>query len=99
MKSGIYIAIFVMLVIIIGGLIWYTAKDVSDIKSEMTTVDVKKTTIEKNGQEMASQKKIDIMTSDDIEADIFDDIIDENIEDVSDFDNVDNIIKDENVVF
>jgi len=93
MKSWHYIAIFVAVVAVVGGLIWYNASTVGDIDSEIVTV--KKTTTTKEAEEtVVQQKDINVLTDVDFEDDVDDFVEPENL---SDFDSVEGLTVDEEV--
>ena len=67
MKSWHYIVIFVAVVAVVGGLIWYNASTIDDIDSEVVTV--KKTSVTKQGDHVVVEKEINVLTDADIEMD------------------------------
>lgn len=94
MKSWHYIVIFVAVVAVVGGLIWYNASTIDDIDSEVVTV--KKTSVTKQGNQVVVEKEINVLTDADIEMDEFD--FAEDL-DMSEFDDLDDLIDDEVVEF
>ena len=94
MKSWHYMVIFVAIVAIVGGLIWYSAGTIGDIDDE--TVTVTKTSVTKQNNHVVVEKEINILTDADIEMDELD-FIEEM--DMSDFDDLDELIDDEVVEF
>jgi len=74
MKSWGYIVIFVAVIAIIGGLIWYNVQDINDITSDVVTVSTKKSAT-KNAQETSifvEQKEINVLLDEDFESDVLD---------------------------
>ncbi len=94
MKSWYYIVIFVAVVAVVGGLIWYSASTIDDIDSEVVTV--KKTSVTKQGNQVVVEKEINVLTDADIEMDELD-FVEEM--DMSEFDDLDELIEDEVVEF
>ena len=88
MNNRYHIVIFVVIVAIVAGFIWYNATTIDEINPEMTTAG-------QNGAN-AKQKDINVLTDIDIEEDMSD--LDGS-EDLSDFDDMDDLIGDEEVAF
>ncbi|MEA3323297.1 MAG: hypothetical protein U9Q12_03670 [Patescibacteria group bacterium] len=94
MKSWHYIVIFVAVVAVVGGLIWYNASTIDDIDSEVVTIE--KTSATKQGDQVVVEKEINVLTDADIEMDELD-FVEEM--DMSEFDDLDDLIEDEVVEF
>ncbi len=92
MKSGHYIAIFIAVVVIVGGVIVYNARTITEMP-EQTVQTSRQKNIVKDAP--VAQKKIDVMKDADIENDVEDTSI-ENDVDVSD---VEGMMDDESVSF
>ncbi len=94
MKSGYYIAIFVVIAVVVGGALLYNASTVYDVPSE--TVTVQKTSVTKQDNKVIVEKEINVLTDEDFEMDEFDDI---DSMDMSEFDDLDDLVVDEVVAF
>lgn len=90
MKSWHYIAIFIIFVTIVGGLIVYNVREINDIDTDMTQVQLQESAVQ------VKQEKIDVLYDVDFESDTFDEKM---TDDVSAFTDVDDIIEEINVSF
>ncbi len=95
MKSGYYIAIFVVIAVVVGGALLYNASTVYDVPNgEVTTI--KKTSVTKQDDKVIVEKEINVLTDEDFEMDEFDYI---DSMDMSEFDDLDDLVVDEVVAF
>ncbi|MFA5985773.1 MAG: hypothetical protein WC819_00310 [Parcubacteria group bacterium] len=93
MKSGHYMAIFIVIVVIVAGAIIFNARTINDIPNDVATI---KSQPEQNGKDVvAEQKPINVMKDADIEFDAEDTATDESV----DFSDVENVMPEENVAF
>lgn len=98
MKSGHYIAIFIAVVVVVGGLIVFNARTITEINEDMVHIPAKKSVVAEKKVEVEQQvvqKKIDVMKDADIEFDAEDAASEEQI-DLSD---VEALMADEIVSF
>jgi hypothetical protein len=93
MKSGHYMAIFIVIVIIVAGAIIFNARRINDIHSDVV---ITKSQSVQNGKDVvAQQKPINVMKDADMEFDVEDTTTDEG----ADFSDVENVMSEESVTF
>jgi len=93
MNSRYYMAIFIAVVAVVGGLILYNANTISEIDDEVVTI--KKSSVTEKSNGAAAQKEIDVLVDEDFEMDEDDLVSPENL---NDMDSVDELVVDEDVV-
>lgn len=95
MKSWHYVAIFIAIVAVICGLILYNASTIDEIEDEMVTTGQAHSKKDAD-QSSVSQEKIDVLNDVDFESDVFDE---DMTDDLSDLEDADGLVADEDVVF
>jgi hypothetical protein len=91
MKDWRYITIFVLVVVVVGGLILFNASTVDDVQDDVVEITSNEP---REAEEDPTQQEIDVLNDTDFEQDLFDE---EMQDDLSDLDQIDDLVEDMDV--
>ncbi len=95
MKSWHYMAIFIAVVVIVSGFLVYYSRTITEIDSDMITIDDTKNSVQKKEEinVQIKQEKIDVLADEDLEFDGEDLLVDES----ADFGEIEELMAEETV--